>query len=116
MTNTSPSSKINGQTGENLALAYLQQQGLTLVERNVRYPFGELDLVMRQGKLWVFVEVKYRTSNRFGGAIQALSTKQIYRLRQAATHYLQVNHLDAQCRLDLIAIEAGQIHWLKNAF
>ena len=66
-----------GQQAESLAQGYLEQQGLTFVERNVRYPFGEIDLIMRHKKYWVFVEVKYRSANQFGGAIQALSKAQI---------------------------------------
>ncbi len=64
-----------GQEGERLARRYLEQQGLTFVEQNVRYSFGELDLVMKQGSQWVFVEVKYRSPSRFGGALQSLTAR-----------------------------------------
>jgi putative endonuclease len=49
-----------GQLAEKHARTYLEQQGLTFVEANVRYPFGEIDLIMRQQDVWVFVEVKFR--------------------------------------------------------
>ncbi|BAJ03962.1 YraN family protein [Shewanella violacea] len=106
----------HGQLGENLARTYLEQQGLTFVAKNVRYKFGEIDLVMQQGKTLVFVEVKYRSKSQFGGALHALSTKQIQRLRRAAEHYMQLKHLDVICRFDLIGVEPAQIYWLKNAF
>ena len=105
-----------GQVAELQARNYLVNQGLTFVDNNVRYPFGEIDLVMRHGDCLVFIEVKYRASDTFGGAISALSHKQIVRLRKAANHYLQVNRIKAPCRFDLIAIDKQQIRWLKDAF
>ncbi|MGI2149821.1 YraN family protein [Shewanella baltica] len=105
-----------GQQAEAHAQCYLEQQGLTFVERNVRYPFGEIDLVMRHKSHWVFVEVKYRSATQYGGALQALSAAQITRIRKAANHYLQLNRLDVPCRFDVIAMEADQIHWLVDAF
>ncbi len=105
-----------GQRGEDAALGYLEQQGLKLVERNVRYPFGEIDLIMKQGQIWVFIEVKYRQSKQFGGAIQAISPNKINRLRRAVSHYMQRNQLDVQCRFDVIAIDANEINWITDAF
>lgn len=105
-----------GQRAEAQAQAYLEQQGLTFVERNVRYPFGEIDLIMRQQKYWVFVEVKYRSASQYGGALQALSAAQMGRIRMAASQYLQQHRLDAPCRFDVVAIEDTQIHWLIDAF
>ncbi|MCE9782863.1 YraN family protein [Shewanella algae] len=105
-----------GQEGERLARRYLEQQGLTFVEQNVRYSFGELDLVMKQGIQWVFVEVKYRSPSRFGGALQSLSQAQITRLRKAASQYLQQHRINAPCRFDLLAIDAGKVQWLQDAF
>ncbi len=105
-----------GQRGEDAALRYLEQQGLKLVERNVRYPFGEIDLIMKQGQKWIFIEVKSRQSKQFGGAIQAISQGKINRLRRAANHYMQRNHLDVECRFDVVAIDANEINWLTDAF
>ena len=105
-----------GQLAEDNALVYLEQQGLTLVERNVRYPFGEIDLIMREGQKWIFIEVKYRQSKQFGGAIQAVSQGKIARLNRAASHYMQLKQIDAQCRFDLVAIDGNDIQWITNAF
>lgn len=105
-----------GQLAEQQAKTYLQQQGLEWVESNVRYPFGELDLVMKQGQSWVFVEVKYRASSGFGGALSAVGVKKQQRLRKAANHYLQVNRIQAPCRFDLVAIEGKQLQWLTDIF
>jgi len=116
MDNNKPISAEHGQTGENLAMNYLVEQGLTFIERNVRFKFGEIDLVMKNGKEWIFVEVKFRSKNQYGGALNALSSGQIKRLRRAAEHYMQIHNIDAICRFDLIAVDAGQIQWLPNAF
>lgn len=113
---TQPEHLTQGQRAEELARVYLEQRGLKLVERNVRYPFGEIDLIMMQGRQWVFIEVKYRQSKQFGGAIQAISQGKINRLRRAASHYIQKHNIDAQCRFDVIAIDASEINWITDAF
>lgn len=105
-----------GQEAEQLARTYLEQQGLQYVAHNVRYPFGELDLVMRDQAFWVFVEVKFRASLQFGGAVQAIRPMQIQRLRKAANHYLQLNKINAPCRFDVLAINGSHIDWLQGCF
>ncbi len=105
-----------GQHGELQAKKYLERQGLSTVEQNVRYPFGELDLVMRHKNNWVFVEVKLRTNPNFGGAISAVSNKQIQRIRKAANFYLQQKRIQAPCRFDVIAIDNDKIQWVQGAF
>ena len=105
-----------GAQGEETARTYLEQHGLKFEANNVRYRFGELDLIMRDNQYWVFVEVKFRSNARFGGAISAVSTKQMSRIRLAANHYLQLNKIDAPCRFDVIAIDNDKIQWLKAAF
>ncbi|WP_028775276.1 YraN family protein [Shewanella waksmanii] len=105
-----------GQHAELAARKHLEQQGLCFVASNVRFRFGEIDLIMKQQKTWVFVEVKYRNSHQFGGAINALTQAQIGRIRKAASAYLQQHNIQAPCRFDVVAIEANNITWLKNAF
>lgn len=105
-----------GLQGELQARKYLEQQGLAFVEQNVRFPFGELDLVMRQQNFWVFVEVKLRTNPNFGGAVSAVSKKQVQRIRKAADHYLQRKRIQSPCRFDVIAIDGSHIQWVKGAF
>ncbi|GGP68840.1 YraN family protein [Shewanella saliphila] len=105
-----------GQLAEQRARTYLEQQGLTFIAANVRYPFGEIDLIMRQQNEWVFVEVKYRASNQFGGALNALTQKQITRIRLAADHYLQRQKLNPPCRFDVIAMNNDEINWLQGCF
>ncbi|RLV59387.1 YraN family protein [Parashewanella curva] len=105
-----------GQQGERQAQDYLTKQGLNFVKANVRYPFGELDLIMRDGAHWVFIEVKLRTNPNFGGAISAISPQKIQRIRKAASAYLQQQRIQAPCRFDVIAIDNQNIQWIKGAF
>lgn len=103
-----------GQEAEGFAKDYLINQGLTWIASNVSYPCGELDIVMKDSETLVFVEVKFRSSKTFGGALNAVTSKKIARLRRAATQYLQTHKLFAPCRFDLVAIDGNQVQWLKN--
>lgn len=106
----------HGHTDEQAAIIYLTQQGLQFIAKNVSFPFGEIDIIMKDGTVWVFVEVKYRSSIQFGGAINALSQGQQQRIRRAASHYLQLNQIDAICRFDFIAMDPNNIQWIRDAF
>ncbi|MBQ4891406.1 YraN family protein [Shewanella sp. MMG014] len=105
-----------GQHAETQARTYLEQQGLQFVTQNQRYRFGEIDLIMRDNQYWVFIEVKYRSSTQFGGALHAVSTAQISRIRKAAEQYLQTHKINAPCRFDVIAINGADIQWLQGCF
>jgi len=106
--------QIKGQLSEDEALAYLQAQGLTLVERNFLCKAGELDLIMRDGPGLVFVEVRRRGTTRFGGALWSVTPAKQKRLLRAAQFYLLRYHQLPPCRFDLIAIDNGQLRWLRN--
>jgi putative endonuclease len=109
-----------GQQAEDYALAYLQKQGLALIERNYRCRGGEIDLIMRDGEHIVFIEVRYRASQRYGGALASVGTRKQGRLILAASHYLTAKRIDRPARFDVAAVspEAGKlaIQWIKNAF
>lgn len=104
-----------GQQGEDQALAFLQQQGLVLIERNFRCRGGELDLVMRERETLVFVEVRKRRSRDFGGAAASVTATKQSRLMLAAQIFLQRYAPLPPCRFDVIAIDGEQIDWIKNA-
>ncbi|MGO4381297.1 YraN family protein [Pseudoduganella sp. RAF53_2] len=106
--------QIKGLLSEDEALAYLQAQGLTLVERNFLCKAGELDLIMRDGPGLVFVEVRRRGTTRFGGALWSVTPAKQKRLLRAAQFYLLRYHQLPPCRFDLIAIDNGQLRWLRN--
>lgn len=108
-----------GNAAEDQALAYLQAQGLQLLERNYRTPGrggGEIDLILRErdGTV-VFVEVRSRSSNAFGGAGSSIGAIKQQRVVFAARHYLLRYPSPPPCRFDAVLIE-GQVQWIKAAF
>ncbi len=111
-----------GNAGEALACTYLQDRGLSLLMRHYRSPFGEIDLVMRDGDILIFVEVRQRRSEQFGTPAETVDARKQARLRATAEHYLQRHTRESQnpCRFDIVAIidNAGgqRIEWLRDAF
>jgi putative endonuclease len=117
------STKAIGDDAESLVLAHLQRQGLVLVQRNYRVAGGphargaEIDLILRDrdGTL-VFVEVRSRASTSHGGALASVGGTKQRRIVRAAQHYLLRLPVLPPCRFDVVAVEAGQIRWVKAAF
>lgn len=112
---------VTGQTAEQLARTYLEQQGLSYCTCNYRCRFGEIDLIMQHHDCLVFVEVRYRQHQRYGGAIHSITATKRKRLTRTAQYYLQSHYKDALwpiCRFDLIAIgptlSAQNMVWLEN--
>ena len=108
-----------GGAAEQLALDYLTSQGLKLVERNFRARSGEIDLILRDARELVFVEVRARSSIAFGGAAASVTQAKQQRIRRAAQVYLQSRFGQRAwpaLRFDVLAFEAGSIHWLRAAF
>ncbi len=111
-----------GAAAERLAAQFLQSRGLQLLARNLRWRDGELDIVMRDGDTLVFVEVRYRASEAFGGAAASVTMGKQRRIVRAAAHYLASEPRFARlpARFDVIAIQGAlakaKIDWLKNAF
>lgn len=87
------------------------------VARNVRTAGGELDLVMRDGAVLVFVEVRVRGNARHGGALASVDAHKRARLRRAALGYLQTLGVPAPpCRFDVVCVQPQGIVWLRDAF
>jgi putative endonuclease len=111
-----------GRAAEDAALAHLRAAGLQLLARNVRYPFGEIDLVMREGATLAFVEVRYRRSQSFGGAAASVTRDKRRKLARAAQAWLGAHraHARADCRFDVVAVSPGsgcaECEWLRAAF
>lgn len=96
-----------GTDAEQLALRFLQQQGMKCLAVNARTRFYELDLVMRDGDCIVAVEVKYRKNTNFGGGEAAISTQKAYRLRNAIMQWVVQNgfeQADQNIRIDVVVI------------
>ena len=115
--------KSRGDEGEARALAYLQGQGLALVERNYRVARGpgargaEVDLIMRDrdGTL-VFVEVRQRGDKDHGGAAATVSRGKQRKCILGAQHYLMALREWPPCRFDVVAIDGDALTWLPAAF
>lgn len=107
-----------GSEAENIAAIYLQQKGLKLLARNYQSRYGEIDLIMQSGKTLVFVEVRLRTNNHFGGAAMSVTSSKQQKIIKTASHYLQ-QHGSANCRFDVILMSKPSedaIEWIPNAF
>ncbi len=108
-----------GAQAESQAADWLKKQGLKLLERNVRSRFGEIDLIMEDGSTLVFIEVRYRARNDFGGAAASVTTAKRARLQRAIGVYI-ASHPRAgarNLRADVVAISGrGDIEWIPNAF
>ena len=116
-----PNDTTDGARAEALAAAHLARHGLVVAERNYRVRGGEIDLVCRDGRTLVFVEVRLRRNGAFGGAAASITAAKRHRLVLAAQHYLaqQANASDAACRFDCVlldALTASGIEWIRNAF
>jgi putative endonuclease len=111
-----------GASVEIAARDYLPAQGLVPVAANVGYRLGELDLVMRDGDGLVFVEVRYRRDDRFGGGAASVDWRKCRKIVRAAQLFL-MHHprwADVPCRFDVIDAEgdarAPRLTWLRDAF
>ncbi len=112
--------KLNslGIAAEKIAADYLIKQGLSLITQNYSCRFGEIDLIMHDGKTTVFVEVRLRSNDRFGGAGMSITQSKQSKLIITAEHYLQ-HHGNIACRFDAILMnktDTAHIEWIKNAF
>ena len=118
-------SRDRGQDAEQACCSYLQQQGLKLLDRNYHGRRGELDLVMQDSDTVVFIEVRYRKNNAFGGALESITSSKLEKIRLTAEQYLQQETNLKDGRFDVVAM-TGKIQnngsydysfeWIKNAF
>ncbi len=106
-----------GEQAETLAVAFLRAQGLMIVERNYHCRFGEIDIIARDGKTMVFVEVRRRSGNAFGGAAASITSAKREKLLKTARHYLAGAAGLPPCRFDAVLMtgEPPRIEWLRNA-
>ena len=112
-------SRETGQAAELRALDYLKQQGLKLIAANYRSRFGEIDLILRDGDVLVFTEVRLRSNNDFGGARASITATKQARLIKTAQQYLMQFTRPPACRFDAIllgAVNSGAIEWIRDAF
>lgn len=110
-----------GKTGEDLACQELVRRGYAVVARGYRRRGGELDIIARDGRTLVFVEVKARHARAFGQAAEAVTWLKRCRIQQLALDYVMRHHLtDCPCRFDVVSIHydggAPVVEVFQNAF
>lgn len=126
--------RTQGDKAENLACRYLQKQGLTILDSNFTTRAGEVDLIMydkNNADTLIFVEVRYRKNQNFGGAAASVTPKKQQRIIKAALAYQQQNAPQSSMRFDVVAIEGDNdvngiasrtvsqnthVNWIKSAF
>lgn len=114
-------SKLIGDEAERLARTFLEQQGLFYLQKNYRCRTGEIDLIMRDNEELVFVEVKFRSKNQHGTAVEFFHASKRRKFESAVMHYLQEKKLNPSIvayRIDFVGIEGkgqqSEINWLKS--
>jgi putative endonuclease len=111
-----------GAAAEDAAQAFLIENGLQPLARNVRYPFGEIDLVMLDSATLVFVEVRFRRNSNFGGAAVSVDAGKRRKIARASQAWLSSHKRfsTASCRFDVVAATPSatgvQCEWIRSAF
>jgi putative endonuclease len=116
-----PTTRERGRQAEDLAAAWLERQGFTVLARNHATPRGEVDLVCREGETLCFVEVRSRAPGGYGSAAESVTRAKARRVVAAATHWaLQHGGLDQPMRFDVVAITTGpgrpELELFRGAF
>jgi putative endonuclease len=107
---------------EEKAAAFLTEKGLVIEERNYRCPLGEIDLIARDGPVFIFCEVKYRRDRRAGDPAEAVDGHKQQVIFRVASWYMRQRGLaeDTPCRFDVVAItgeeDSCRLRWVQNAF
>lgn len=104
--------------GEQKAAEYLKQQGYRILQRNFYSRYGEIDIIAREGRYLVFIEVKYRTNTSHGSPQEAVSRKKQRTICKVANYYRLTHGIpeDTPCRFDVVAILEDDIILLRDAF
>ena len=114
---TKASHLLRGEQAEKQAYEFLISQGLTLIERNFRSPYGELDLIMKDGKTLVIVEVRFRKNDKFGSALESVTHSKQAKISATTEIYLSSQTESMPIRFDVVGISGnGELKWVKDAF
>jgi putative endonuclease len=105
--------------GETIALNFLLEQGLTLIQKNFRCSLGEIDLILKDGEVFVFCEVKTRTNFKFGDPLESIDQRKLKKLTRLAQYYLVKENITSPFRIDGVGIyiedtQNYKINWIKN--
>lgn len=118
MAETGNSNRRKGMCYEEAAASYLQEQGFKILQRNFSSRFGEIDLIAKEGKYLVFVEVKYRATDSGGHPLEAVDARKRRRICKTAEFYLlRYGYAeDTPCRFDVVGMLGDKVCHVRNAF
>lgn len=107
-----------GKIYESKAVAFLQNKGYEIIERNYFTRYGEIDIIAKEDGYFVFIEVKYRKDNKSGSPESAVNSTKRRHMRQSALEYIVKKRGtdEVACRFDVVAFYGGHIHLIKDAF
>lgn len=117
-----PTSHQQGKLAEDRALSYLKKKGLKLLQRNFRSKQGEIDLIMRDHGVTVFIEIRARSNNSIIDALETIDQRKCARIIKTSEYYLLRHRPTSKdsYRFDIVIIsgplESAKIEWIKNAF
>ncbi len=113
-----PNTLSSGFISEQQACNFLKNKGLKLITHNYRCLYGEIDLIMQENDVLVFIEVRLRNHKDYGNALESIDSRKQQKLLKSAMHYLQKHHLldEVDCRFDVIGFSNNTIEWIKDAF
>jgi len=107
---------MHGARSEEKACGFLRDRGYYIISRNWRTRTGEIDIIARDGDIVVFVEVKARASDAFGGAEAAVDHAKQQRLIAAAQAFIEQTQCELPTRFDVVAVRPGSVRHYEDAF
>ena len=100
---------VFGKSGESLAINFLLDVGYKIISRNFRCPSGEIDIVATDKDSLVFIEVKTRTTKKYGAGVEAVNYYKLSRIRRAGEHFMLKNpSLPRRARIEVVAIDLSE--------
>ena len=106
-----------GKVGEELACGELVRRGYAILERRYRSRYGEIDIIAEAGETLVFVEVKARSGDVFGGGGAAVTRQKQQRIVRLAEEFLARRRIvDRPCRFDVVTVDVGGVQPLVEVY
>ena len=106
--------KLTGNAGEEMAAEYLRSKNYQIIGRNIFYPFGEIDILAKDGETIIVVEVKTVRGSGYGSAADLVRQKKQHKLRLLASAVAQ-EYPNSDIRIDVVAINGTEIEHIKSA-
>ncbi len=111
--------KVTGRRGEEVAEQYLEERGLELVERNWGNKWGEIDLIMREREVLVFVEVKAKRGRAYGAPWEMVTQRKLAQIKRMGGVYMREMGWQGRVRIDVVGVvfqgsEVEEIRWWRD--